>query len=135
MSKPRPMFTTRSGTGSKQYDSNTLPSEMPKKRRAPLPPMPNSQSAPQELAEVKTESDTVKSNSLDRNEQVSCICFTSPKSISLELITSIVLLYICWCLKLMGNKAVVLAFENFSLKITTEIGRRVSSSLRVMYAK
>lgn len=69
MSKPRPMFTTRSGTGSKQYDSNTLPSEMPKKRRAPLPPMPNSQSAPQELAEVKTESDTVKSNSLDRNEQ------------------------------------------------------------------
>uniref|UniRef100_A0A803YPY1 Cordon-bleu ubiquitin-like domain-containing protein n=2 Tax=Meleagris gallopavo TaxID=9103 RepID=A0A803YPY1_MELGA len=69
MSKPRPTFTTRSSTVSKQYDSNTLPSEMPKKRRAPLPPMPNSQSAPQELAEVRTESDTVKSNSLDRNEQ------------------------------------------------------------------
>ncbi|NXL29192.1 COBL1 protein, partial [Glaucidium brasilianum] len=71
MSKPRPTFITRSNTVSKQYDSNTLPSEMPKKRRAPLPPMPNSQSAPQELAQaqVRPTSDTVKSNSLDRNEQ------------------------------------------------------------------
>ncbi|NXL43526.1 COBL1 protein, partial [Podilymbus podiceps] len=71
MSKPRPTFLTRSNTVSKQYDSNTLPSEMPKKRRAPLPPMPNSQSAPQELAQaqVRPASDTVKSNSLDRNEQ------------------------------------------------------------------
>ncbi|XP_048808275.1 cordon-bleu protein-like 1 isoform X2 [Lagopus muta] len=69
MSKPRPTFTTRSSSVSKQYDSNTLPSEMPKKRRAPLPPIPNSQSAPQELAEVRTEAGTVKSNSLDRNEQ------------------------------------------------------------------
>ncbi|KAM6070283.1 cordon-bleu protein-like 1 isoform 2-T2 [Chlamydotis macqueenii] len=72
MSKPRPTFITRSNTVNKQYDSNTLPSEMPKKRRAPLPPMPNSQSAPQELAQtqVRLASDTVKSNSLDRNEQV-----------------------------------------------------------------
>ncbi|XP_065606509.1 cordon-bleu protein-like 1 [Cyrtonyx montezumae] len=69
MSKPRPTFTMRSSTVSKQYDSNTLPSEMPKKRRAPLPPMPNSQSAPQELAEVRTDPDIVKSNSLDRNQQ------------------------------------------------------------------
>ncbi|XP_029874071.1 cordon-bleu protein-like 1 isoform X4 [Aquila chrysaetos chrysaetos] len=71
MSKPRPTFITRSNTVSKQYDSNTLPSEMPKKRRAPLPPMPNSQSAPQELAQaqVRLASDIVKSNSLDRNEQ------------------------------------------------------------------
>ncbi|XP_040417220.1 cordon-bleu protein-like 1 isoform X2 [Cygnus olor] len=71
MSKPRPTFTTRSNTVSKQYDSNTLPSEMPKKRRAPLPPMPNSQSAPQELAQAQARpaSDTVKSNSLDKNEQ------------------------------------------------------------------
>ncbi|KAF1578998.1 Cordon-bleu protein-like 1, partial [Eudyptes moseleyi] len=71
MSKPRPTFITRSNTVSKQYDSNTLPSEMPKKRRAPLPPMPNSQSAPQELAQaqVRPASDIVKSNSLDRNEQ------------------------------------------------------------------
>ncbi|NXN37406.1 COBL1 protein, partial [Rhinoptilus africanus] len=71
MSKPRPTFITRSNTVSKQYDSNTLPSEMPKKRRAPLPPMPSSQSAPQELAhaQVRPASDIVKSNSLDRNEQ------------------------------------------------------------------
>ncbi|KGL87633.1 Cordon-bleu protein-like 1, partial [Charadrius vociferus] len=71
MSKPRPTFITRSNTVSKQYDSNTLPSEMPKKRRAPLPPMPNSQSAPQELAQtqVRPASDIMKSNSLDRNEQ------------------------------------------------------------------
>ncbi|XP_061199814.1 cordon-bleu protein-like 1 isoform X4 [Neopsephotus bourkii] len=71
ISKPRPTFITRSNTVSKQYDSNTLPSEMPKKRRAPLPPMPNSQSAPQELAQaqVRPTSDIVKSNSLDSNEQ------------------------------------------------------------------
>ncbi|KFP64871.1 Cordon-bleu protein-like 1, partial [Cariama cristata] len=71
MSKPRPTFIMRSNTVSKQYDSNTLPSEMPKKRRAPLPPMPNSQSAPQELAQaqVRPASNIVKSNSLDRNDQ------------------------------------------------------------------
>ncbi|XP_014810202.1 PREDICTED: cordon-bleu protein-like 1 isoform X2 [Calidris pugnax] len=71
MSKPRPTFITRSNTVSKQYDSNTLPSEMPKKRRAPLPPMPNSQSAPQELAQaqVRPASDLGKSHSFDRNEQ------------------------------------------------------------------
>ncbi|NXQ86355.1 COBL1 protein, partial [Nyctibius grandis] len=71
MSKPRPTFIMRSNTVSKQYDSNTLPSEMPKKRRAPLPPMPNSQSAPQELAQaqVRPAADIVKSNNFDRNEQ------------------------------------------------------------------
>ncbi|NWI22731.1 COBL1 protein, partial [Sula dactylatra] len=71
MSKPRPTFIARSNTVSKQYDSNTLPSEMPKKRRAPLPPMPNSRSAPQELAQaqVRPASDIVKSNSFDSNEQ------------------------------------------------------------------
>ncbi|NXI59584.1 COBL1 protein, partial [Chloroceryle aenea] len=71
MSKPRPTFITRSNTVSKQYDSNTLPCEMPKKRRAPLPPMPNSQSAPQELAQaqVKPALGIVKSNSLERNEK------------------------------------------------------------------
>ncbi|NWQ70535.1 COBL1 protein, partial [Neopipo cinnamomea] len=71
MSKPRPASITRSNTVSKQYDSNTLPSEMPKKRRAPLPPMPNSQSAPQELsqAQVRPAPDIVKSNSFERNAQ------------------------------------------------------------------
>ncbi|XP_056352088.1 cordon-bleu protein-like 1 isoform X3 [Oenanthe melanoleuca] len=38
MSKPRPVFVARSSTVSRQYDSSTLPAEMPKKRRAPLPP-------------------------------------------------------------------------------------------------
>ncbi|NXN80388.1 COBL1 protein, partial [Bombycilla garrulus] len=71
MSKPRPTVITRSNTVSKQYDSNTLPTEMPKKRRAPLPPMPISQSAPQDLAraQVRPMSDIVKSNSFDRNEE------------------------------------------------------------------
>ncbi|NXF88997.1 COBL1 protein, partial [Eubucco bourcierii] len=71
MNKPRPTFITRSNTISKQYDSNTMPSEMPKKRRAPLPPMPNSQSAPQELgqAQIRPASGIVKSNSFDRSEQ------------------------------------------------------------------
>ncbi|XP_032920700.1 cordon-bleu protein-like 1 isoform X4 [Catharus ustulatus] len=73
MSKPRPAFITRSNTVSKQYDSSTLPAEMPKKRRAPLPPMPTSQSAPQELARapVRPASGIVKSNSFERNEQAS----------------------------------------------------------------
>ncbi|NXI14969.1 COBL1 protein, partial [Irena cyanogastra] len=71
MSKPRPTFITRSNTVSKQYDSSTLPAEMPKKRRAPLPPMPSSQSAPQELAraQVRAAADIVQSNSFDRHEQ------------------------------------------------------------------
>ncbi|NWX85670.1 COBL1 protein, partial [Nothoprocta pentlandii] len=73
MSKPRPTFISRCNTVSKQYDSSTLPSEMPKKRRAPLPPMTTSQSAPQDLAhaQVKTAPGIVKSNSFDRNKQVS----------------------------------------------------------------
>ncbi|NXU46576.1 COBL1 protein, partial [Drymodes brunneopygia] len=71
MSKPRPVFITRSNTVSKQYDSSTLPAELPKKRRAPLPPLPSSQSAPQELARAQGRAtpDIVKSNSFDRHEQ------------------------------------------------------------------
>ncbi|NXL23986.1 COBL1 protein, partial [Setophaga kirtlandii] len=71
MSKPRPAFITRSNTVSKQYDSSTLPAEMPKKRRAPLPPLPSSQSAPQQLARAQgaPAAEIVKSNSFDRNEQ------------------------------------------------------------------
>ncbi|NXT07643.1 COBL1 protein, partial [Prunella fulvescens] len=72
MSKPRPAFITRSNTVSRQYDSSTLPAEMPKKRRAPLPPLPSSQSAPQELARAhgRAAPDVVKSNSFEGNEQV-----------------------------------------------------------------
>ncbi|KAK2504201.1 hypothetical protein MC885_021407, partial [Smutsia gigantea] len=52
VSKHRPTFT-RSSTISKPYISNTLPSDAPKKRRAPLPPMPGSQSVPQDLAHIQ----------------------------------------------------------------------------------
>ncbi|XP_054826712.1 cordon-bleu protein-like 1 isoform X2 [Eublepharis macularius] len=71
MSKPRQTFFIRSNTVSKQYDSNTLPSEMPKKRRAPLPPMPASQSDPQDLAQAQHRSATcfVKSSSVDETEK------------------------------------------------------------------
>ncbi|XP_050832667.1 cordon-bleu protein-like 1 isoform X6 [Serinus canaria] len=71
MSKPRPAFITRCSTVSKQYDSSTLPAEMPKKRRAPLPPLPSSQSAPQELAPAqgRPACDIGKSNSFHRHQQ------------------------------------------------------------------
>ncbi|XP_066468216.1 cordon-bleu protein-like 1 isoform X2 [Tiliqua scincoides] len=69
MSKPRPAFVIRSNTVSKQYDSNTLPSEMPKKRRAPLPPMPASQSVPQDLAQTQDRPYVMKSSSVDETDK------------------------------------------------------------------
>ncbi|CAI5762368.1 Hypothetical predicted protein [Podarcis lilfordi] len=71
MNKPRPTFGMRANTISKQYDSNTLPSEMPKKRRAPLPPMPASQSVPQDLAQTQGRPMTcvVKSSSVDETDK------------------------------------------------------------------
>ncbi|XP_032066637.1 cordon-bleu protein-like 1 isoform X2 [Thamnophis elegans] len=71
MNKPRPAFSVRSSSISKQYDSNTLPSEMPKKRRAPLPPMPASQSVPQDLAQSqdKPKICMLKSSSVDETDK------------------------------------------------------------------
>ncbi|KAM6461171.1 cordon-bleu protein-like 1 isoform 4-T4 [Liasis olivaceus] len=71
MNKPKPAFAVRSSSVSKQYDSNTLPSEMPKKRRAPLPPMPASQSVPQNLAQSqdKPEICMLKSSSVDETDK------------------------------------------------------------------
>ncbi|KAG8124990.1 hypothetical protein E2320_020296 [Naja naja] len=71
MNKPRPAFGVRSSSISKQYDSNTLPSEMPKKRRAPLPPMPASQSVPQDLAQSqdKPKICMLKSSSVDETDK------------------------------------------------------------------
>ncbi|XP_042317148.1 cordon-bleu protein-like 1 isoform X2 [Sceloporus undulatus] len=71
ISKPRPASVTKPSTISKQYDSNTLPSEMPKKRRAPLPPMPASQSVPQDLAQTQDRptSCVVKSSSVDETDK------------------------------------------------------------------
>nr|XP_055163705.1 cordon-bleu protein-like 1 isoform X2 [Nyctereutes procyonoides] len=73
VSKHRPTFT-RSNTISKPYISNTLPSDAPKKRRAPLPPMSGSQSAPQDLAHVQERpaSCVVKSLSVDETEKNPC---------------------------------------------------------------
>ncbi|XP_051842211.1 cordon-bleu protein-like 1 isoform X2 [Antechinus flavipes] len=70
ISKPRPTFT-RSNTISKPYISNTLPSDVPKKRRAPLPPMPTSQSVPQDLVHSQTRpaSCIVKSISVDETNK------------------------------------------------------------------
>nr|XP_008123875.2 PREDICTED: cordon-bleu protein-like 1 [Anolis carolinensis] len=74
MSKPRPTFITKPNTISKHYESSTLPSEMPKKRRAPLPPMPASQSVPQDLAQTQDRPATcvVKSSSVDETDKVRC---------------------------------------------------------------
>lgn len=71
VSKHRPAFT-RSNTISKPYISNTLPSDAPKKRRAPLPPMPGSQSAPQDLAHIQERpaSCVVKSLSVGETDKV-----------------------------------------------------------------
>uniref|UniRef100_A0A8P0SVL8 Cordon-bleu WH2 repeat protein like 1 n=1 Tax=Canis lupus familiaris TaxID=9615 RepID=A0A8P0SVL8_CANLF len=73
VSKHRPTFT-RSNTISKPYISNTLPSDAPKKRRAPLPPMPGSQSTPQDLAHIQERpaSCVVKSLSVDETEKNPC---------------------------------------------------------------
>ncbi|XP_036900462.1 cordon-bleu protein-like 1 isoform X1 [Sturnira hondurensis] len=69
----RPTFT-RSNTISKTYISNTLPSDAPKKRRAPLPPMPASQSVPQNLThfQERPASCVVKSVSVDETDKNSC---------------------------------------------------------------
>ncbi|XP_032736211.1 cordon-bleu protein-like 1 isoform X6 [Lontra canadensis] len=73
VSKHRPTFT-RSNTISKPYISSTLPSDAPKKRRAPLPPMLGSQSAPQDLAHIQERpaSCVVKSLSMDETEKSPC---------------------------------------------------------------
>ncbi|XP_042550016.1 cordon-bleu protein-like 1 isoform X2 [Dipodomys spectabilis] len=70
INKHRPSFT-RSNTISKPYVSNTLPSDAPKKRRAPLPPMPTSQSAPQDLEHIQNRptSCVMKSTSMDETDK------------------------------------------------------------------
>ncbi|KAM5267130.1 cordon-bleu protein-like 1 isoform 4-T4 [Hipposideros larvatus] len=73
VSSNRPTFT-RSNTISKTYVSNTLPSDIPKKRRAPLPPMAASQSVPQDLAHIQERpaSCVVKSMSVDETDKSRC---------------------------------------------------------------
>ncbi|XP_051022828.1 cordon-bleu protein-like 1 isoform X2 [Acomys russatus] len=68
VSKHRPSFT-RSNTISKPYISNTLPSDAPKKRRAPLPPMPTSQGTAQ--GQERRASCVVRSTSVDDTDKSS----------------------------------------------------------------
>ncbi|XP_036042351.1 cordon-bleu protein-like 1 isoform X2 [Onychomys torridus] len=68
VSKHRPSFT-RSNTISKPYVSNTLPSDAPKKRRAPLPPMPTSQGSAQ--GQERRASCVVRSTSVDDTDKSS----------------------------------------------------------------
>lgn len=68
VSKHRPSFT-RSNTISKPYVSNTLPSDAPKKRRAPLPPMPPSQGSAQ--GQERRASCVVRSTSVDDTDKSS----------------------------------------------------------------
>ncbi|XP_059116541.1 cordon-bleu protein-like 1 [Peromyscus eremicus] len=68
VSKHRPSFT-RSNTISKPYVSNTLPSDAPKKRRAPLPPMPTSQGSAQ--GQERRASCVVRSTSMDDTDKSS----------------------------------------------------------------
>ncbi|CAH6788562.1 Cobll1 [Phodopus roborovskii] len=67
VSKHRPSFT-RSNTISKPYISNTLPSDAPKKRRAPLPPMSTSQGTGQ--GQERRASCVERSTSVDDNDKV-----------------------------------------------------------------
>ncbi|XP_010605169.1 cordon-bleu protein-like 1 isoform X1 [Fukomys damarensis] len=73
INKHRPTFV-RSNTLSRQYVSNTLPSDVPKKRRAPLPPMLASQSVPQDLeqAQEKLGSSVSKSTGVEEAEKSPC---------------------------------------------------------------
>nr|XP_045003194.1 cordon-bleu protein-like 1 isoform X2 [Jaculus jaculus] len=64
INKHRPPSFTRSNTISKPYVSNTLPSDVPKKRRAPLPPMPapNPEKPPSSLRKSSSMDDSYKSS-------------------------------------------------------------------------
>ncbi|XP_053554364.1 cordon-bleu protein-like 1 isoform X2 [Bombina bombina] len=67
LSKSRPQNVVRANTVSKSYDSNTLPSDVPKKRRAPLPPMLTSNNISRQM---RTSSCVVKSVTVDESEKV-----------------------------------------------------------------
>ncbi|XP_040297271.1 cordon-bleu protein-like 1 isoform X2 [Bufo bufo] len=71
LNKPRPQNVTRANTVTKTYDSNTLPSDVPKKRRAPLPPMYPPQNGNSEIhrSQIRTSSVVVKSVSVDESEK------------------------------------------------------------------
>lgn len=53
---------------------------MPKKRRAPLPPMPASQSVPQDLAQTQDRPYVMKSSSVDETDKVGCLLMIHSES-------------------------------------------------------
>ncbi|XP_018423360.1 PREDICTED: cordon-bleu protein-like 1 isoform X2 [Nanorana parkeri] len=67
LNKQRPPQAVRENTVIKSYDSNTLPSDVPKKRRAPLPPMHPPQNNPIPRGQIRTSSCVVKSTSVDES--------------------------------------------------------------------
>ncbi|XP_075140334.1 cordon-bleu protein-like 1 [Leptodactylus fuscus] len=71
LNKPRPQNVTRANTVTKSYDSSTLPSDVPKKRRAPLPPMNPTHNGSNEIhrGQIRTSSCVVKSVSVDDSEK------------------------------------------------------------------
>ncbi|XP_072274361.1 cordon-bleu protein-like 1 isoform X3 [Pyxicephalus adspersus] len=70
LNKQRPPHAVRANTVIKSYDSNTLPSDVPKKRRAPLPPqMQPSQNNIIPRGQIRTSSCVVKSVSVDESEK------------------------------------------------------------------
>ncbi|KAM5152379.1 cordon-bleu protein-like 1 isoform 2-T3 [Mantella aurantiaca] len=69
LNKPRAPHAVRANPVIKSYDSNTLPSDVPKKRRAPLPPMHPSQNKAIPRGQIRTSSCVVKSVSVDESEK------------------------------------------------------------------
>ncbi|KAG9477261.1 hypothetical protein GDO78_002579 [Eleutherodactylus coqui] len=71
LNKPRPQHVMRANTVTKSYDSNTLPSDVPKKRRAPLPPMHPPHNASNEIhrGQIRTSSCVMKSVSVDESDK------------------------------------------------------------------
>lgn len=69
LNKPRPTHAVKANTVIKSYDSNTMPSDVPKKRRAPLPPMHPSQNNAIARGQIRTTSCVVKSVSVDESEK------------------------------------------------------------------
>lgn len=69
LNKPRPIHAVKANTVIKSYDSNTMPSDVPKKRRAPLPPMHPSQNNAIARGQIRTTSCVVKSVSVDESEK------------------------------------------------------------------
>ncbi|KAM8933517.1 cordon-bleu protein-like 1 [Pelodytes ibericus] len=72
LSNARPTHMIRANTVSKSYDSSTLPSDVPKKRRAPLPPMHPTQHVTHDLTrgQMRTSSCVVKSVSEESSVKI-----------------------------------------------------------------